>query len=450
MVVLASLGLLSLIGFAAQSRWPDLGLPLGGLGAPPSATAAYVAAFVPADYALAGADFFNERYSPGRLGKPLEEIDRTYDYDFGGLQRTFARLEGVRRTEALRGIFHKITAGAKTGQERALAVLAFLQQASYHGYIQPVHENRQGVTDPLVLLELGEMRCGAVSRLAVDLFASVGWQARIVQAAGHQSAEIYYDRDWHLFEADLAGGGLAVMINGRIPSVAELAKTPYLIDQIPAYFESRVKRSGGEQADGGLRGTARRSGRSPTYPSYFFFCKAAYGDLKDAYYYKTATKQQEEESVLYGWNYYRADQDRWALSDLERKFEPDAPVFAHIEIGDGRAKLSWEPSLDSDNDLLGYRVYVSKRSRGWNYQAFSGAEEVRKYCSAGWKPEMYDALYREPPSEVALITTKEEVAEIELPQGETRYLTVMPFDRHGESVGRKLYNMSEELTLTNG
>jgi hypothetical protein len=61
---------------------------------------------------------------------------------------------------------------------------------------------------------------------------------------------------------------------------------------------------------------------------------------------------------------------------------------------------------------------------------------------------MYDAMFREPPSDVVLLITSDTAIQIQLPIGEARYVTVMPFDEHGESVNRKLYNMSEELTLS--
>ena len=127
-----------------------------------------------------GSDFTNPTYSPLRLGKPLEHIDNVYDYDFGHIAQIEERLEGVDRKKVLRHIFGIITADAKTNTEKQLRILKFLHKSSFHNYIQPMYSNGTTVYDPLVLLELSEMRCGHVNRIAVDLFASAGIKGRLV------------------------------------------------------------------------------------------------------------------------------------------------------------------------------------------------------------------------------------------------------------------------------
>ena len=223
-----------------------------------SVTQNYIHNFDPEQYMRAGTDFFNPRYSPLRLNKPLDQIDRTYDYPFQHLEKIENRLKHVDRRTALKGIFEKITCGAQSDHERHLAVLNFLYRAAYHNaFVQPMYEDKQAVFDPLVLLELGEMRCGAVARVAADLFDAAGYRTRLVQAYAHTTAEINYDGGWHLFEADLAGGP-PVIFEGRIPSVEELAQSPFLIDKAPPNFEEFVAP---RQAD---------EEKSPIYRSYFF------------------------------------------------------------------------------------------------------------------------------------------------------------------------------------
>lgn len=404
------------------------------------ATEKYIEQFDPKKYEYAGTDYFNERYSPNRLKKPFEQIDITYDYDFSYLNKTIDSLHHVNRLVALKAIFQKVTAGSQTDKERHLAILKFLNKAAHHNqWVQPMYENKEAVYDPLVHLAVGEMRCGAVSRLSADLFEAAGYKTRIVQAVSHQSAEIFYDGSWHLFEADLAGGGQAIMINGRIPSLEELAEKPYLIDKIPTHFEYFLAPR---------RPKDISSKESRTYPSYFFFSKEAFGTDKDAYYYKLATRRQNEKDKWYGWFNYKIDTRRWKLSNIERKYEPNPPVFVNVVLSHKKATVTWAAAKDTDNDLLGYRIYVSKNSRGWQYQNFTGSDPVKPFFHGGWKPEMYDAMFREPPHETDLIMTSGTSVEIDLPIGETRYITVMPFDKHGESVGRTLYNMSEELNFT--
>jgi len=399
-------------------------------------TKEYIAGFDQKAHELAGTDYINERYNPRRLKKPLDQIDIDYDYDFARLKQVSYRLEKVDRRAALKAIFDKVTAWSRTDTERHLAILKFLHKTAFQTWIQPMYEDRSAVYDPIVLLELSEMRCGTVARIGVDMFEAAGYPGRIVQAVSHQSAEIFYDNDWHLFEADLAGGGQSIMIDGRILSIAELSRNPYLIDAVPTHFEILV--------------APHPYKRSLTYPSYFFFSKEAYRGMEPSVYYKDATPEQMATDRWYGWMLYRTNKDESRkLSVIPRKYEPDPPKLTKVRIIGGRARISWKQALDADGDLLGYRVYISKYSRGWNYQEFSGKEEIRRYWRGGWKPGMYDAMFREPPSDAGLITTSKTSVEFDLPAGETRFITVMPFDKHGESVGRKLYNMSEELTLTN-
>ena len=91
------------------------------------------------------------------------------------------------------------------------------------------------VSDPLVLLQLGEMRCGHVARVAVDLFSAAGYQARLVQLGAHVIAEVYYGQNWHYFDADMFKGGQCVFNpDGSIPSVDQLSQSPYLIDSLAA------------------------------------------------------------------------------------------------------------------------------------------------------------------------------------------------------------------------
>ena len=63
-----------------------------------------------------------------------------------------------------------------------------------------MHPDKSIVKDPLVLLELGEMRCGHVAGLAVDLFDAMGYEGRLVQLSCHVIAEIKYDGRWHYFD----------------------------------------------------------------------------------------------------------------------------------------------------------------------------------------------------------------------------------------------------------
>jgi hypothetical protein len=197
----------------------------------------------PSHYVRQGTDFGNSDYtlegSARRVGVPPERLDRAYDYDLFKLAAAQERLAGLDRAAALRRLFEKLTAEAQGNTERHLKVLKFLQQASIHNaYLQPTHSDRTMVTDPWLLLELGEMRCGHVARLAVDLFAAGGYRGRLVPLGGHVIAEIDYDGAWHYFDADLFGNGNTLInSDGSIPSVEQMSRDPIQIDSLPAAWE---------------------------------------------------------------------------------------------------------------------------------------------------------------------------------------------------------------------
>jgi len=407
-------------------------------------TEEYIRDFDVEEYELRGSDYTNPRYSLSRLDKPPNEIDRTYDYDFELVSETYYSLSLIDRPTALVAIFNKVTAGCETELQRHLAMLEFLHKVSYHNVVQPMHENGKAVFDPLVLLELNEMRCGAVARLGVDLYQSVGYDARLVQMANHVSAEVYYESRWHLLEGGLAGGGQTVVVDGVIPSVYELSHNPLLIDMIPAYLEWYV-------AAALIPPTS--SPPHYIYPSYYYFSKNGYVGLsKPLFYYKTLpiTEEEDAEYSDYGWYDYDTvlDTDR-ILSDISVNYQPTIPYLDSVTIKDRTARITWNPSEDPDGDLLGYIVYVSSSSRGWHYSTFPGDESVERYWQGGWEPSMYDALFRIPPHDLALIITTNTSINIPLNAGETKYFTVAAFDEHGASVGKELYYCSAELKLEN-
>ena len=56
---------------------------------------------------------------------------------------------------------------------------------------------------------------------------------------------------------------------------------------------------------------------------------------------------------------------------------------------------------------------------------------------------MYDKVFKEPPSDLGLIET----SSTKKISDKKEFLLVMAYDRHGELVGRRLYNQSVELKL---
>ncbi len=354
-------------------------------------------------------------------------------------------LSGVIRSKALLAIFKKVTAGATTDTEKHLLIQRFLQKLTYHTPNPPIYPNGELVYDPLVLIELEDMWCGQAAKVAIDLFAAAGYPGRLVQLGNHQIAEIFYDGDWHYFDADLFGNGESVLVeDGSIPSVAELSQGSNFtrLDALSAYQEGLV--------DDCL--TPSRS--SDFYPSFPYFAISAYQDVSLGYYYKTASSQEADaDAYQYGWMTVTFTPNaEIRLAEIPERYPPNAPFLYDVFLDEDDMTLTIHfSSEDPDNDLLGYRVFVSERSRGWDYNHFYGMDSAEGYWAnpGGWEPSMYENLFQIPPSEVALITLQsgETRVEFSVQHGKTYFISVMPFDEYGERIGRLLYPASNELEI---
>jgi hypothetical protein len=433
-IIVWGIGLVSSVGMLFRLAYPYL------------RTQIYVITFDPARYEIRGSDYCSPRFNPERIGKKREQIDSKKDYDFPRLAQTRAYLWGIDRKTALKYIFDKVTSGAQTDKEKHLAVLRFLQRVSYHNIFFPRYPSGEGVFDPLVILELGEMWCDDVASLAIDLFSAAGYKARMVQLSDHQIAEINYDNSWHYFDGDVFSGGDVIMLpDGIIPSVDELSRNfSSRLDSMQMYSEGLIINScfGIDSGSGSYKS------------SYAYFSSLAYdiSGTDSVFYIKTATLEEERQDTdNYGWLKYKTIPDTGRiLSPLHLHYAPSIPHIDAIiaDLNTRLVHLSFY-SQDKDNDIYGYRIYISKERRGWDYATFYGSREIEKYWSNpnGWKPEMYDAYHRLPPAEIAQFTVSLGEVDIHIPEGETYYVSIMAFDAYGEQVGRKLYPVSNEIKL---
>lgn len=377
-------------------------------------TNAFIAALSIEGYERRGSDQTNPIYSPLRLGKPLDEIDTVFDYDFPRLFATQAALAGVDRRSVMKEMFVQVCAGCQNDTERHLEVMEFCNKASNHNLIQPMWPDGTGMYDPLLCFELGEARCGHVARMAIAMFDAAGYPGRLVQMGFHVSCEVFYDDDWHYLEADLFGGRWSVFDeDGTIPSFDELSRDPFAIDAMPANFEPTWQNP--------LMG-------SGIYTSWFYFSSDSYTSPAQSYV-KASTAEEAQQSRNYGWEriYVEPNPNR-QLRSFEPRFYPGSPLDLRVEDG----RVVWRDATDLDGDLLGYRVYFGSRSRGW-------------YYGSSWQPEMYDARFKLPPHDLGVVETAK--TSVAMPSARPLYVTVMAFDAHGEAVGRTLYPMSNELEI---
>lgn len=409
-------------------------LALAGCDRGDDRTDDYIAALDLDEVQRLGSDFTSPRYDPERIGKPAAEIDHVNDYDFERLAEVERRLEGVDRGRVLEHIFEQLTRDAATNTDKHLSVLRFLHRCSLHNpKIQPKAPGGRDVLDPLAYVELNEMRCGAVSRLAVDLFEAGGFDARVVALSGHTTAEVYYDGDWHYVDADNCGGdGLSVRNrDGTIPSWRELSEQPERIDALPFKFELP------------LHGTPRVNSRPVRSERCFFG--------EPGRHQKYLTKSGPRDDDNYGWGDLEAAPVEWTLRERPTVYQPGAVRLEDVEVDEAarRATVRWQAAADEDGDLLGYRVFVSSTPRGWSYSRFAGTSRAKSFWhdTGGWKPEMYSALYRLPPHDLALVETPETSVQLDLPDDRPVFVTVMPFDEYHERAGKTLYHMSNELRI---
>lgn len=389
-----------------------------------------------------------------RKGTDFCSIDFGENVHINRVNKIRQMLGGVSRSQALRGIFEKVTAGAANATQRHLQIAKFLQRTTIHQQSPPTYPNESEILDPLVLLELNEMWCNQASKLAIDLFEAGGYKGRQVQLGTHLVAEIYYDNSWHYLDADLFGNGEVVLTDqGTIPSIIELGTPPMVekLNALAAYQEfltsKCISNSPSDQTP--------QTGGLP-YPSFFYFSRQAYLSQPESpgYYYKdTPITYADSHTFYYGWMDFHFEPDPSIIrSDLPIKLVPLAPKIENLIIDrhSGQVTISYR-STDPDQDLAGYRIYVSERPRGWNYNQFLGRPDLMKYQSTDgkWSPDNYDSLFNLPASDVALIEVTADKNETTIPlRGKKRvFISIMPFDEYGKSIGRRLFPLSSELKI---
>jgi hypothetical protein len=401
-------------------------------------TEEYIQNFHLADYERASYEII--RKTPERLKKNIKDIDRIYDYDFKLLYKTEKEMQNIDRRRALSGVFYKIC-GSEEGKRCHELMLQFLHRISVHNpLIQPVYEDNSLVTDPLILLELGEMRCGHVARLTCDLFNSVGYETRLVQLGGHVIAEIWYDNAWHYFDANIFSKGETVYIDGKIPSIEELSYRPFLIDSLnTSHFEMSICSAGDQELY-----------PYSLYPSSFYFNVNNYRGRDCYIYIKTAT-EMECLDKKYGWTFYKTvkDENR-VLYNSEIKYEPSVPKIKEVIYNKASRNIwiKWENSQDNNEDLLGYQIFVGSRSRNYDYDHFIGEEKAKEYWSGPYNDSMYEDVGNLPNADIGKYKTEDTEIEIEIGRNyKVVYVTIMPYDKHGVEAGRSVFKVSNELKI---
>lgn len=388
-------------------------------------TEKYINNFDVNEYIQIGIDYQNEIF---QVSLAEEESDA---YNIDVIDSLFEKYENVDRKRALAGIFNKIVGEETNNTKRHEKVLDFLAKGILHNpKRQPLTREGDMMFDPIVLLELHDMRCGNTNRIGCDLFSSVGYETRVVQLYHHQIGEIYYDGQWHYFDADtILNSDDIVKINGIIPSINELSNQPYLIDKVNFCYDEIIYNT-----KLGWEGQW-------IYPSYVFTDTT--GD-DPVYYCKNAT-DIESLNDFYGWNYYDTVSND-GLNILDSYFcQPGIPYIDTVAINDNICHIEYTVE-DYDNDLMGYVIYVSNKSREWEYLYQYCTNDVKKYILNQYMPAQYDNINKLPPSDVLIDTTVNNYCDLHLSSG-TYYVSIMGFDQHGLDIGKRWYKPSNELVI---
>lgn len=269
-------------------------------------------------------------------------------------------------------------------EQNALLQLTRTQRAIFH---DPARQ--PSTSDPDRLLALGYGRCGEISIVLSHLLDKIGIENRIVKMLKHIVVEARWDGRWHLLDADLFKHGVIPRKdNGEIPSLREVQGN-YLMDRFPptAYVYTRDYR--------------------------------LYKDVPCHLLHPPHFHEPHEAGFMS--HYYQMN------LGLPLEYPPSRPTDLTSKIMERKILLSWSPSQDADNDLVGYEVLVNTVSRGWNYE----------------DPD-YDNVPRDT-SDKPIFTEHNEI-EVTLDSG-TYYWSVKAIDEHREKEPRTYYFPSDECSL---
>jgi hypothetical protein len=93
-------------------------------------------------------------------------------------------------------------AGAKTNDEKAIAIHTWLHHAIFHN-AYPVEKSPQSVGPLKAIRVYGWGLCGGQHTMLKALFETAGWKVRYRGWDGHTTIEVNYDDRWHYFDVFL-------------------------------------------------------------------------------------------------------------------------------------------------------------------------------------------------------------------------------------------------------
>lgn len=221
---------------------------------------------------------------------PLKDLDAQYD-----------------RREFLRYLVQRVTAGARSDEERAIVWTRWLQSYFAHPYVAPLDEEGMAIFDPIWLLQHRVAHCGQTNRLVVDGLNLIGIKGRVLQLRNHVAAEAYFDGAWHFLDADLLDFGSFVRgPDGTIPSALEIAADRSLLDRVISMKEAASYPPHRPESASPASPSSTESPEHMLRHTFIPWKDPGSGLTTPFTWTKTATARQEQ-NAYYGWNHYRAE-----------------------------------------------------------------------------------------------------------------------------------------------
>ena len=244
----------------------------------------------------------------------------------------------------MRELARELTRGTDDEEQVIRQILRFVQQTIFRDPVaQPIAEDGS-IPDGLVCLLCARGRCGHTTRVLVELFRHAGLEARTTQLPNHVIAEVKCLDRWVIADADaFKNGVIPVDREGRLLSMEQIRENPYQLDRFPA------------------TGWMIRPDSCFTRGVAGFRIRGYVDAL-----------EPEERGFVSG--YYVSE---------ARGFPPSLPSIGRFEIRGNRFVLQWEPSSAGEGRLLGYRVQIAPRPRGWSYDTLVLNDAIRRPVTDG-------------------------------------------------------------------
>lgn len=328
-----------------------------------------------------------------RQGNVEDEIKRMADKSVELAEKECRHLSVKDVLTALfRHVVRSIPPDDHAGRWRA--VMHFLASTMQHPRLyEPLNPDGSIIANPLVLFWLGEGRCGYIASMVVNIALTNGYAARLVHLAEHVVAEVKWDGAWHCIDAFGLRSKAAILKQGELPSVEELALSPYQLDAVAprsSYISPKMKKI----LELNPPGKSSYPGVLPL--SSVYFAKELFENKFEGnphlprksiqYYYETAAGLTGRYHWVDSWVTLKYHGHPTPMVPLE--FLPSTPgiicpSILHVSPGEKTATftVSVKPSKiplltdteDTENKECSwiickdYEAHVSSSSRGWSF-----------------------------------------------------------------------------------